>query len=123
MAAKLIDGKAIAARVRAEVAEEVAAFTERTRPRARARDGARRRRPRLGRLRRRQAARLGRGRDGPVRPAPAGGRQPPSRSEAELEALNEDPAVNGILLQLPVPDHLDGRALTALVGPRRTSTG
>ncbi len=24
--------------------------------------------------------------------------------EAEIEALNEDPAVNGILVQLPVPD-------------------
>ena len=35
----------------------------------------------------------------------------------ELEVLNADDAVSGILLQLPVPDHLDGPALTALVDP------
>ena len=32
-----------------------------------------------------------------------------------LASLNDDPAVSGILLQLPVPDHLDGDALTALI--------
>ena len=32
-----------------------------------------------------------------------------------IEALNADPAVDGVLVQLPVPDHLDGVALTGLV--------
>ena len=40
-----------------------------------------------------------------------------------LTALNDDPAVSGILLQLPVPDHLDGDALTALVDPGKDVDG
>jgi methylenetetrahydrofolate dehydrogenase (NADP+)/methenyltetrahydrofolate cyclohydrolase len=32
-----------------------------------------------------------------------------------IAALNADPAVSGILLQLPVPEHLDGVVLTGLV--------
>ena len=39
-------------------------------------------------------------------------------------ALNADPAVSGILLQLPVPDHLDGpRADGELVGPDKDVDG
>jgi methylenetetrahydrofolate dehydrogenase (NADP+)/methenyltetrahydrofolate cyclohydrolase len=34
---------------------------------------------------------------------------------AEVERLNADPAVNGIIVQLPVPEHLDGFRLTSLV--------
>jgi methylenetetrahydrofolate dehydrogenase (NADP+)/methenyltetrahydrofolate cyclohydrolase len=34
---------------------------------------------------------------------------------AAIEELNADPAVNGIIVQLPVPDHLDGVKLTGLV--------
>ena len=33
----------------------------------------------------------------------------------ELRSLNADEAVSGVLLQLPVPAHLDGAALTALI--------
>jgi len=40
-----------------------------------------------------------------------------------LGALNADPAVSGILLQLPVPDHLDGSALTALIDPEKDVDG
>ena len=40
-----------------------------------------------------------------------------------IEQLNADPAVSGILCQLPVPDHLDGVELTAWSSPARTSTG
>jgi methylenetetrahydrofolate dehydrogenase (NADP+)/methenyltetrahydrofolate cyclohydrolase len=43
--------------------------------------------------------------------------------EAEIEALNRDPAVSGILVQLPVPEHLDGRALTELVRPEKDVDG
>ena len=41
----------------------------------------------------------------------------------ELDALNRDPAVSGILLQLPVPDHLDGPALTATILPEKDVDG
>ena len=34
---------------------------------------------------------------------------------AALEELNADPHVNGIIVQLPLPDHLDGVKLTGLV--------
>jgi methylenetetrahydrofolate dehydrogenase (NADP+)/methenyltetrahydrofolate cyclohydrolase len=40
-----------------------------------------------------------------------------------LQALNDDPAVNGILLQLPLPDQLDGPKLTALIDPRKDVDG
>jgi methylenetetrahydrofolate dehydrogenase (NADP+)/methenyltetrahydrofolate cyclohydrolase len=41
----------------------------------------------------------------------------------ELEALGADRAVNGILLQLPVPDHLDGPALTGMIAPEKDVDG
>ena len=34
---------------------------------------------------------------------------------AAIEGLNADPAVNGIIVQLPLPDHLDGVKMTGLV--------
>jgi methylenetetrahydrofolate dehydrogenase (NADP+)/methenyltetrahydrofolate cyclohydrolase len=40
-----------------------------------------------------------------------------------LASLNEDPAISGILLQLPVPDHLDGDALAALIDPNKDVDG
>jgi methylenetetrahydrofolate dehydrogenase (NADP+)/methenyltetrahydrofolate cyclohydrolase len=40
-----------------------------------------------------------------------------------LAELNERPDVSGILLQLPVPDHLDGKALTALIDPEKDVDG
>ncbi len=122
MAAKLIDGKAIAAGVRARVAEEVAAFT--------AQHG---RAPGLA------TVLVG---DDPASAVYVGGKQRASAEvgmvpvdrrlgadasadevEAAVVALNEDPAVNGILVQLPVPDHLDGRALTELVRPEKDVDG
>ena len=42
---------------------------------------------------------------------------------ALIAELNADPAVSGILLQLPVPDHLDGPALTALIDPAKDVDG
>jgi methylenetetrahydrofolate dehydrogenase (NADP+)/methenyltetrahydrofolate cyclohydrolase len=41
----------------------------------------------------------------------------------EIEALNDDPLVSGILLQIPVPDHLDGDALAALIDPAKDVDG
>jgi methylenetetrahydrofolate dehydrogenase (NADP+) / methenyltetrahydrofolate cyclohydrolase len=42
---------------------------------------------------------------------------------SELQALNEDSAVSGILLQLPVPAHLDGPALTGMILPEKDVDG
>ena len=40
-----------------------------------------------------------------------------------LEELGDDPAVSGILLQLPVPGHLDGDALIARIPPDKDVDG
>jgi methylenetetrahydrofolate dehydrogenase (NADP+)/methenyltetrahydrofolate cyclohydrolase len=40
-----------------------------------------------------------------------------------ISTLNEDDAVSGILLQLPVPDQIDGDAMTALIDPLKDVDG
>jgi len=42
---------------------------------------------------------------------------------ALIEQLNADPAVSGILCQLPVPDHLDGVELTGLIDATKDVDG
>jgi methylenetetrahydrofolate dehydrogenase (NADP+)/methenyltetrahydrofolate cyclohydrolase len=42
---------------------------------------------------------------------------------ALIEQLNADPAVSGIICQLPVPDHLDGVELTGLIDPGKDVDG
>jgi methylenetetrahydrofolate dehydrogenase (NADP+)/methenyltetrahydrofolate cyclohydrolase len=37
--------------------------------------------------------------------------------------LNAEPSVNGMILQLPVPDHLDGEALVGLIDPGKDVDG
>src|SRR5271155_6005439 len=116
MSATIIDGKAIAARVRGEVAGEVETFTAQTgRP------------PGLA------TVLVG---EDPASAVYVGGKQractevgmvpfdrrlPANASfeevAEELERLNADRAVSGVLLQLPVPAHLDGPALTAIINP------
>ena len=122
MAATIVDGKAIAQEVRAGVAHEVAALTERT--------GAP---PGLA------TVLVG---DDPASDVYVSGKQrasaevgiegfdhrlPADSSQEEvadlLRRLDDDTRVNGILLQLPVPDHLDAAALTALIGPGKDVDG
>ena len=122
MAAQIIDGKAIAAKVREEVARDVAGFTERTG-----------RRPGLA------TVLVG---DDPASAIYVGGKQkasrevgiepfdhrlpadaPSSEVEALIERLNADPDVSGILCQLPVPDHMDGVKLTGLIDPYKDVDG
>jgi methylenetetrahydrofolate dehydrogenase (NADP+)/methenyltetrahydrofolate cyclohydrolase len=114
MAANIIDGKAVAARVRAQVAEDVAAFTqEHGRP------------PGLATIL------VG---DDQASAVYVGGKQKAS-AEVGIEGfshkldgdvsqdvvanliaeLNADERVSGILCQLPVPDHMDGVHLTGLI--------
>jgi methylenetetrahydrofolate dehydrogenase (NADP+)/methenyltetrahydrofolate cyclohydrolase len=122
VSADIIDGKAIAARVREEVARDVEAFTARTG-----------RRPGL--------ATILVGED-PASAIYVGGKQKASREvgiepfdhrlpadtpteevEALIDQLNHDDDVSGILCQLPVPDHLDGVHLTGLIDARKDVDG
>jgi len=54
-------------------------------------------------------------------------RLPETASEAELVALigrlNADPVVHGILLQLPLPDHIDAQKVIAAIDPRKDVDG
>ena len=122
MSATIIDGKAIAARVRAGVASEVEQFT---REHGRA--------PGLA------TVLVG---DDPASAVYVGGKQracgevgmvpfdrrlPADASfeqvAEELERLNADRAVSGVLLQLPVPDHLEGPELTGIISPEKDVDG
>jgi len=122
MSATIIDGSAIAARVRAGVAREVEAFKRQVG-----------RAPGLATVLvgedpasavyvgRKQRACLEAG------IVPFDRRLPADASfeevAEELEGLNADRAVSGVLLQLPVPEHLDGPALTAVIGPDKDVDG
>src|SRR5689334_4087824 len=122
MTGTVIDGRAVAQRVRAEVGEGVAEFTQKHgRP------------PGLATVlvgedaasaiyvggKQKATAEVGmRGFDHRL-DARA------SREEVVglLEQLNADPEVSGIICQLPVPDHLDGVELTSLVAPGKDVDG
>jgi methylenetetrahydrofolate dehydrogenase (NADP+) / methenyltetrahydrofolate cyclohydrolase len=114
MAATVIDGRAVAARVRAEVAAEVADFEREN-----------------GRVPGLATIVVG---DDPASAVYVGGKQnacaevgmrgfnhplaadtPQAEVEALIERLNGDPQVSGILLQLPVPEQMDGVHLTGMI--------
>jgi methylenetetrahydrofolate dehydrogenase (NADP+)/methenyltetrahydrofolate cyclohydrolase len=122
MSATTIDGKSVAARVRAEVAREVEEFTL---------QGARA--PGLA------TVLVG---DDPASAVYVAGKQRAClevgmvpfdrRLDAqasfeevaeELDRLNANPEVSGVLLQLPVPEHLDGPTLTAMISPEKDVDG
>ncbi|MCL4679190.1 MAG: bifunctional methylenetetrahydrofolate dehydrogenase/methenyltetrahydrofolate cyclohydrolase FolD [Alphaproteobacteria bacterium] len=42
---------------------------------------------------------------------------------AEIQAFNDNPNVHGILLQLPVPAHLDGNKLVQMIAPEKDVDG
>ena len=122
MPATIIDGKAVAARVRAELALEVAGFTaEHGRP------------PGLATIlvgedaasavyvggKQKACAEVGiKGFDHRL-PADAARETVVSL----IQELNADPAVSGIICQLPVPAHLDGVELTGLIDPGKDVDG
>ena len=122
MAAEIIDGKAIAQQVRAEVAAEVDEWVQDGNPR-----------PGLA------TVLVG---DDPASAVYVGGKQRAS-AEAGIEGfdhrlpadttheqverllgeLNDDARVSGILLQLPTPPQVDGPALTELIDPAKDVDG
>jgi methylenetetrahydrofolate dehydrogenase (NADP+) / methenyltetrahydrofolate cyclohydrolase len=122
MAARVIDGKAVAARVRAQVATEVEAFVaEHGRP------------PGLATIlvgddpasavyvagKQKACAEAGiRGFDHRI-----GAEASEDEVIALIERLNADDDVSGILCQLPVPPHMDGVKLTGLVDPGKDVDG
>jgi methylenetetrahydrofolate dehydrogenase (NADP+)/methenyltetrahydrofolate cyclohydrolase len=116
--ATIIDGKAVAARIRAEVAQDVAGM-----------DVA----PGLA------TVLVG---DDPASQIYVAGKHkacaevgmtsirrdlPADTSEADLlgvvAELNDDPAVSGIIVQLPVPDHIDAARVTSAVDPGKDVDG
>jgi methylenetetrahydrofolate dehydrogenase (NADP+)/methenyltetrahydrofolate cyclohydrolase len=122
MSATIIDGKAVAARVREEVAAEVselAAHTGLTPGLATVLVGDDPASQIYVSGKQRACADVGM--------VPFDRRLPGDATAAEiaseLESLNADDAVDGILLQLPLPGDLDGSALTALVDPGKDVDG
>jgi methylenetetrahydrofolate dehydrogenase (NADP+)/methenyltetrahydrofolate cyclohydrolase len=122
MTARVIDGKAVAQRVRAEVADGVAEFQ--------ATNGSS---PGLA------TVLVG---EDPASAIYVGGKQkataevgmrgfdhrlPANASREEvvglIQDLNADPEVSGIICQLPVPDHLNGVELTSLIEPGKDVDG
>jgi methylenetetrahydrofolate dehydrogenase (NADP+)/methenyltetrahydrofolate cyclohydrolase len=122
MAADIIDGKAVAQAVRAEVREQVAAWVEAGGPQ-----------PGLA------TVLVG---DDPASAVYVGGKQkasaevgiagfdhrlpddtPHDEVERLIGELNADPRVSGILLQLPTPPQVDGPALTELIDPLKDVDG
>jgi methylenetetrahydrofolate dehydrogenase (NADP+) / methenyltetrahydrofolate cyclohydrolase len=122
MAATIIDGRAIAEQVRAEVARDVAAWVGEGNPQ-----------PGLATVlvgddpasavyvggKRKAVAEVGIADFAETLPEDAAHED----VDAVLRRLNADPAVSGILLQLPTPPQVDGPALTSLIDPRKDVDG
>ena len=122
MSARIIDGRAVAARVREQVAGEVAELRRQT-----------------GIVPGLATVLVG---DDPASAIYVGGKQRASAEvgivpfdrrlpadasfeqvAGELERLNADPEVSGVLLQLPLPEHLEDAALTAMIAPEKDVDG
>jgi methylenetetrahydrofolate dehydrogenase (NADP+)/methenyltetrahydrofolate cyclohydrolase len=122
MPARIIDGKAVAARVREQVARDVAELRDRT-----------------GHIPGLATILVG---DDPASAVYVGGKRkaseevgiadfhrhlPADSSQEDVEAViaecNADSEVSGILLQLPVPEGLDGPTLTAQIVPEKDVDG
>jgi methylenetetrahydrofolate dehydrogenase (NADP+)/methenyltetrahydrofolate cyclohydrolase len=118
MAARVIDGKAVAARVRAQVAQEVARL-DRTPGLATVLVGEDPASSVYVAGKQRDAAEVGiRGVDERLAPD-----APREEVVAVVERLNADPGVSGMIVQLPLPAHLDGGELTGLVLPDKDVDG
>ena len=122
MSAQLIDGKSIAARVRQQVARQV-----------KARRDAGARAPGLAvvlvgedaasavYVRNKHNACVEAGIESFSHQLPAD--TPQQQLEALVDQLNDDPAVDGILVQLPLPAHLDSRPILERIRPDKDVDG
>jgi methylenetetrahydrofolate dehydrogenase (NADP+)/methenyltetrahydrofolate cyclohydrolase len=122
MPATIIDGREIAARVRAEVADQVQQMTRAGEPA-----------PGLATVlvgddpasaiyvsnKRKASAEVGIADFHEHLSAGSG----QAEIAAVIERCNADPAVSGVLLQLPVPEGIDGHALTATIAPEKDVDG
>lgn len=114
MAARVIDGKAVAAAVRERVAAEVATL-EAPPGLATVLVGDDPASAVYVRMKREDSAQVG--------IESFHHEPPPGEVAGLLEELNADPAVNGILLQLPLPDELDDAEMTGLIDPAKDVDG
>ena len=122
MAAQLIDGKAIAQEVRAEVARDVAAWVaEGHAPPGLATVLVGDDEASAVYVGNKQKATAGAGLEGFDHRM--GHDAPQEEVRALLLALAADPRVSGILLQLPTPPLIDGQAMTALIPPAKDVDG
>lgn len=120
--AKLLDGKALAQRMQTELAEQIQAI-----------QGQKGRPPGLAvlmvgdnpasaayvRNKERACERAGIASFGKHYPADVS----QAELKADIEALNQDDRVDGILVQLPLPDHLDSVALLNTIHPDKDADG
>jgi len=114
MSASLIDGKAIAADIRAEIGADVQVLQERygrAPGLATVLVGERKDSQTYVRMKKKACAEVG---------IASFGRELPEDVSQEsllavVEELNADPAVNGILVQLPLPAHIDDEAVLAAI--------
>lgn len=121
MSARIIDGKAIAAQIRAEVAERVARLKEAgvqpglaavlvgDHPASKIYVG----------MKQRACAEAGIHSERVDLPADA----PEDEVLAEVERLNKDPRISGIIVQLPVPDHVSEFAVQQAIDPSKDVDG
>lgn len=114
MSASLIDGKAIAATIREEIRQDVVAMEAqhgKVPGLATVLVGQRKDSETYVRMKKKACAEVG--------IQSFGHELPEDVSEADLlavvKSLNDDPAVHGILVQLPLPDHIDDEAILAAI--------
>ena len=121
MPARLIDGKAIAEEIRAELAPEVAALT------------AKGVQPGLAvvlvgdnpasqvyvRMKGKACEKIGIHSETIILP------ESTTQDEllAEIDRLNEDSRIHGMIVQLPVPDHIDDQTVLRRIDPRKDADG
>jgi len=120
--ARIIDGEAIAAAVRADVTSEIEQWVASGHPA-----------PKLAvilvgddpashvyvRMKERDAASVGMRSEAVRLPAAT----PQAEVMAHLNRLNADPDVNGLFVQLPLPDHIDSNAVVQAVDPLKDVDG
>ncbi|HOT92430.1 MAG TPA: bifunctional methylenetetrahydrofolate dehydrogenase/methenyltetrahydrofolate cyclohydrolase FolD [Anaerolineae bacterium] len=113
MTAQLIDGNAIAQKIHEELAQEVAALKERgvTPGLATVLVGDNPASQTYVRMKQKRCGEIGIHSVGHELPADA------TQEEVErlVQALNADPAIHGILVQLPLPDHLNEEAILSAI--------